>query len=58
MKLLSAPKVKPINKDAVIEDLKRKLQATEYLLEVQKEETARFHKRAFEYWQKLNPDLE
>jgi hypothetical protein len=58
MNLLSAPQAKPINKDAVIEDLKRKLQATEYLLEIQKEETARYHKMAFEYWQQLNPELE
>jgi hypothetical protein len=54
MKLLSAPQLKPIDKDAVIEDLKRKLSATEYQLEVYKDLYAESEKSAYKYWSELN----
>jgi hypothetical protein len=54
LKFLSTPQHKPIDKDSVIEDLKRKLLATEYQLELYKTLYAESEKSAFKYWSELN----
>jgi len=53
MKLLPAPKINPLNKDAIIDDLKRKLAATECELERYKNLYEWQTKEAYEYWLKL-----
>jgi hypothetical protein len=53
VKLLSAPRLKPIDKDSVIEDLKRKLLATEYQLERYKSLYAEESKSHFKTWCEL-----
>jgi hypothetical protein len=53
MKLLNEPKLKPIDKDLVIEELKRRLSATEYQRDVYKENWIEAEKRGFMYFNKL-----
>lgn len=53
MQLLQAPQFKPIDKDAVIEDLKRKLLATEYQRDIYKENWIDSSKKEYEYYCKL-----
>ncbi len=50
---LPAPPKKPLNKDAIIEDLKRKLTATENLLEHYKYCATQENEKAFNYYCEL-----
>jgi hypothetical protein len=52
-KLLPQPASNPVNKDAVIDDLKRKLIATEFLLEWYKQQAINNNKKEYEYWCEL-----
>jgi hypothetical protein len=53
LKLLSAPQLKPIDKDAVIDDLKRKLLATENQRDTYKQNWQWSAEREFKYFNKL-----
>jgi hypothetical protein len=57
VKLLPAPQIKPIDKDAIIDDLKRKLAATEYQLDLYKKDSEKYARRAYEYWRMLQRPL-
>ena len=50
MKLLKAPPSKPINKDAVIDDLKRKLDAMEYQRDLYKNLYEESVKKEYDHW--------
>lgn len=56
MELLPAPQVNPINKDAVIDDLKRRLAATEFQRDHYEYLYQELNKEAYKYWCELNPD--
>lgn len=59
MKLLVEPVIRPLNKDAILDDLQRKLQATEYQLGIHKEDMLRYRQMAYDYWCELqSQDLE
>lgn len=51
-KLLTAPKINPLNKDTIIEDLKRRLGAAEYQIKTLEEQWIESEKKAHEYWNK------
>ncbi|PHA02989.1 hypothetical protein COE51_01210 [Bacillus pseudomycoides] len=56
MKLLQIPKANPINRDAVIDDLKRRLAATEFQRDLYENLYHDFYREAYKYWCKLNPE--
>ncbi|MGG2091304.1 hypothetical protein AB1283_00875 [Bacillus sp. S13(2024)] len=56
MKLLPSPKVNPINKDAVIDDLKRRLAATEFQRDLYENLYWESNREAYKYCCELNPD--